>query len=70
MSQVKTKKYNEMNIKKIIFLLALLLSTFLSAQVAKDSELFLALKKHDSLFFEKSFNECDLAFWKKPFIRI
>ena len=54
-----------MNIKKIIFLLALLLSTFLSAQVAKDSELFLALKKHDSLFFEKSFNECDLAFLEK-----
>lgn len=54
-----------MNIKKIIFLLALLLSTFLSAQVAKDSELFLALKKHDSLFFEKSFNECDLVFLEK-----
>ena len=54
-----------MNIKKIIFLLALLISTFLSAQVAKDSELFLALKKHDSLFFEKSFNECDLAFLEK-----
>lgn len=43
----------------------LLFSAFLKAQVAKDSELFLALKKHDSLFFEKSFNECDLAFLEK-----
>ncbi|RXR29089.1 nuclear transport factor 2 family protein [Flavobacterium piscinae] len=54
-----------MNTKNIFLLLALLLSSFLNAQVAKDSELFLALKKHDSLFFEKSFNECDLAFLEK-----
>lgn len=54
-----------MNTKNIFLLLALLLSSFLSAQVAKDSELFLALKKHDSLFFEKSFNQCDLVFLEK-----
>lgn len=50
---------------KAIFLFFLFLSSLLSAQVAKDSELFLALKKHDSLFFEKSFNQCDLIFLEK-----
>jgi hypothetical protein len=50
---------------KTVLLFFLLFSAFLTAQAAKDSELFLALKKHDSLFFEKSFNECDLAFLEK-----
>jgi hypothetical protein len=54
-----------MSLKKIILLFELFLSSSLSGQVAKDSELFLALKKHDSLFFEKSFNECDLVFLEK-----
>lgn len=50
---------------KTVFLFFLFLSPLLSAQVAKDSELFLALKKQDSLFFEKSFNQCDLVFLEK-----
>jgi hypothetical protein len=54
-----------MSLKKIILLFELFLSSSLSGQVAKDSELFLALKKYDSLFFEKSFNECDLVFLEK-----
>lgn len=51
--------------KKSILPLFVFLSSLLSAQEAKDSELFLALKKHDSLFFEKSFNQCDLIFLEK-----
>ncbi len=34
----------------------------LSAQVPKDSELFRRLKSHDSLFFERAFNQCDLHY--------
>lgn len=33
-----------------------------TAQEAKNSELFLALKKQDSLLFEKGFNQCDLIY--------
>lgn len=33
------------------------------AQVDKESELFITLKKMDSLMFEKGFNECDLPFF-------
>jgi hypothetical protein len=51
--------------KKSILPIFLSITSLLSAQVAKDSELFLALKTHDSLFFEKSFNECDLVFLEK-----
>ena len=35
---------------------------FSYGQVAKDSELFLALKKQDSIFFERGFNQCDMAY--------
>lgn len=51
--------------KKCILFLFLFLTSLLSAQVAKDSDLFLTLKKQDSLFFEKSFNQCDLVFLEK-----
>ncbi len=34
-------------------------------QVEKNSELFLTLKKQDSLFFERSFNQCDLEYLEK-----
>jgi len=34
-------------------------------QVAKNSELFLALKKQDSIFFERSFNLCDFEYLNK-----
>jgi hypothetical protein len=46
----------------------LLLSTLISsihAQEPKTSELFLTLKKVDSIFFERSFNQCDLVFLDK-----
>ncbi|MDQ6472320.1 nuclear transport factor 2 family protein [Flavobacterium sp. LHD-80] len=51
--------------KKFLVLVFLNFSVFGFAQVAKDSELFLQLKKHDSIFFEKSFNQCDIAFLEK-----
>ena len=48
--------------------MTLLLAAFFSitafAQVSEDSELFITLKKQDSLFFSKSFNECDIDFLK------
>ena len=36
----------------------------LTAQVPKDSELFRTLKTQDSLFFERSFNQCDTNYLK------
>lgn len=39
-------------------------SNSVTAQVAKDSELFLKLKTHDSIFFERSFNQCDIEYLK------
>ncbi|WP_324721636.1 serine hydrolase [Salinimicrobium sp. HB62] len=35
------------------------------AQVDENPELFRTLKKHDSLFFERSFNQCDLEYLQK-----
>lgn len=51
-------------IKTIIFAVVLVVFTTLqiNAQVDKNSELFLQLKKQDSIFFEKSFNQCDLEY--------
>ena len=37
----------------------------LQAQIDKDSPLFLELKKQDSLFFERGFNNCDIAYLEK-----
>ncbi|MBP8157769.1 MAG: nuclear transport factor 2 family protein [Flavobacterium sp.] len=52
--------------KKLIFTLILLALTFITnAQEAKTSELFLTLKKVDSTFFERGFNQCDLDFIDK-----
>ena len=48
----------------IVILLAVV-SNALNAQVSKDSELFKNLKMHDSLFFERSFNQCDFEYLKK-----
>ncbi|MGD1320461.1 serine hydrolase [Chryseobacterium sp. 2R14A] len=36
-----------------------------SAQIKKNSPLFLELKKEDSIFFERGFNNCDIAFLEK-----
>jgi hypothetical protein len=43
------------------FLIAFSVSP-LFAQVSTDSELFLDLKKQDSLFFARGFNDCDMAY--------
>ncbi|MDX1937436.1 MAG: serine hydrolase, partial [Flavihumibacter sp.] len=52
--------------KKCFLLLAIVLfSIHASAQVAKTSELFIRLAKQDSVFFERSFNACDLDYLAK-----
>jgi hypothetical protein len=52
--------------KKLIYTLILLASTFVTkAQESKTSELFLTLKKLDSTFFERGFNQCDLDYIDK-----
>ena len=47
----------------IIFFL--LLTNAATAQVAHDSELFIALQRHDSIFFERGFNLCDTNYLKQ-----
>ncbi|PZU82812.1 MAG: serine hydrolase [Chryseobacterium sp.] len=37
----------------------------LNAQIDKNSSLFLELKKQDSIFFERGFNNCDIAYLEK-----
>lgn len=37
----------------------------LQAQIDKSAPLFLELKKQDSLFFERGFNNCDIAYLEK-----
>lgn len=37
----------------------------IDAQTDKNSELFLELKKQDSVFFERGFNNCDMAYLEK-----
>ena len=52
---------------KQIFLLAVFFISSLNlaiGQVSKNSEIFLALKKQDSVFFERSFNLCNMDYLK------
>ena len=51
---------------KLLFsiIMASTLTGELTAQVPKDSELFRTLKTQDSLFFERSFNQCDTNYLK------
>jgi hypothetical protein len=52
---------------KQIFLLAVFFISNLNlaiGQVSKNSEIFLALKKQDSVFFERSFNLCNMDYLK------
>jgi hypothetical protein len=52
--------------KRLFTLLITVCSVALAnGQVAKNSELFLSLKKQDSIFFERSFNLCDLGYLSK-----
>ena len=50
--------------KQLSIILLLLISYTAQAQEKKDSELYLELKKLDSVFFERSFNQCDLEYLK------
>jgi len=50
---------------KIILLTLFSLIGNLNAQIDKNSPLFLELKKQDSIFFERGFNQCDLAYLDK-----
>lgn len=54
--------------KKLFFFYTVILILFtgnLFAQIDKKSALFLELKKQDSLFFERGFNQCDIPFLEK-----
>lgn len=51
-------------LKISIFILYFFFGNF-NAQIDKNSPLFLELKKQDSLFFERGFNNCDLAYLEK-----
>lgn len=50
-----------MKLKSFILLFALITSVQLTGQVKNDSQLFLTLKKNDSLLFELGFNKCDIS---------
>ena len=52
-----------MNFRNTLFVILLVLTSLeLSAQVAKDSELFQTLKAQDSIFFQEGFNNCNLDY--------
>lgn len=46
---------------RLIFLISLFVALPLLSQEGKDSEIFQALKKNDSLLFDAGFNNCDIA---------
>jgi len=50
-----------------ILLVFLIISNTIAtqAQIEENSELFLTLKKQDSIFFERGFNQCDIDYLKK-----
>ena len=53
-------------IKRSLTLLIIVCSVSLAnGQIAKNSELFQSLKKQDSIFFERSFNLCNLEYLNK-----
>ena len=49
----------------LYFLVLLFFSGNTHAQISKNSELFLELKKQDSVFFERGFNQCDISYLEK-----
>ncbi len=61
----KFKTKTIMSRRFFTILLAILSISIANGQVAKNSELFLDLKKQDSVFFERSFNLCDLEYLNK-----
>ncbi len=48
-----------------LIIIYLLFSNAATAQVPHDSELFIALQRHDSIFFERGFNSCDTNYLKQ-----
>ncbi len=52
-----------------IFLLLIIIANTVLAQSDKLSTLFLELKQQDSLFFERSFNQCDIAYLESRMAR-
>lgn len=52
-----------------IFLLVFIAANTVIAQADKKSALFLELKQQDSLFFEKSFNQCDIAYLESRMVK-
>ncbi len=53
----------------VSLLLLLITTSIISAQTDKKSPLFLELKQQDSLFFERSFNQCDIAYLESRMAR-
>ena len=51
--------------KFIVLFIPVILVTKVNAQIAKDSELFISMKKQDSVFFERCFNKCDFEYLEK-----
>ncbi|MBC8884083.1 hypothetical protein H9X57_14265 [Flavobacterium piscinae] len=52
--------------KNILLTSLIMVFFFISeAQIKKDDQLFIELKKQDSIFFEKAFNQCDLDYLEK-----
>ena len=53
--------------KKFLFSIFIFLISIknIKAQIDKNSPLFLELKKQDSLFFERGFNNCDMSYLEK-----
>lgn len=62
---------NRQMIQHIIstFLLLVLKASVVLAQTDQQSPLFLELKQQDSLFFERSFNQCDIAYLESRMAR-
>lgn len=50
---------------RIIILILFLSNANLNAQIDKNSPLFIELKKQDSIFFERGFNNCDIPYLEK-----
>lgn len=60
------KFYKNQMKKHFIIIFILVLSIFkVEGQVSKDSELFISMKKQDSIFFERGFNRCDFDYLEK-----
>lgn len=56
---------SEMKTQTLLFLIFSLAIFNLKGQIAKDSSLFLELKKQDSIFFDLGFNQCNISYLEK-----